>query len=143
MDDAARGRFWLKVERFGADGEERSGCWEWAGRLSASGYGSYEVARRATRAHRVAFEIEVGEIPSRLDLDHLCLNRACVRPDHLEPITRAENVRRGMGGRQTHCPRGHALTKENVFVRDDRYPTCLICKRKANLESYYRRKQIG
>lgn len=82
------------------------GCWDWHGATNDSGYGIV----RKQRAHRVLYELLIGPIPEGLVLDHLCRNRACVRPAHLEPVTRGENVRRGTHGGnalKTECPQGH------------------------------------
>lgn len=78
--------------------DEDTGCWNWGLQVDRDGYGR---ARRAgetspTAAHRVVYEEIRGPIPSGLDLDHLCRNRRCVNPDHLEPVTRTENYRRGL-----------------------------------------------
>jgi hypothetical protein len=94
------------------------GCWEWVGHLTPQGYGS--LGRRL--AHRLVYEVAVGPIPAGLQLDHLCRNRRCVNPDHLEPVTSRENTLRGSGLPAqrvlvTHCPRGHAYTDENTYVR--------------------------
>lgn len=70
------------------------GCWTWLGRLH-NGYGYLKQHGRDVAAMRLIYEWLVGPIPDGLDLDHLCRNRACVRPDHLEPVTRTENLRRG------------------------------------------------
>lgn len=86
--------FWPKVDKHGPVSTYRPDlgpCWIWTGTINVeSGYGYYSM----TPAHRVAYQELVGEIPAGLDLDHLCMVRACVRPTHLEPVTRAENLRR-------------------------------------------------
>lgn len=69
-------------------------CLVWGGALGTFGYGLIKDGRRLVRAHRVAYELSVGTIPDGLELDHLCGNRRCVRPEHLEPVTHAENMRR-------------------------------------------------
>lgn len=79
-------RFWAKVVPTGF-------CWNWVGGLDV-GYGFFTVPGRKFAAHRWAYENLVGPIPDGLHLDHLCLNTRCVNPDHLEPVTRAENTRR-------------------------------------------------
>lgn len=74
---------------------ENGDCWEWQMARNSSGYGSYMVeTRTAMLAHRYAYEQMVGPIPEGLEIDHLCRNRGCVRPDHLEPVTHSENMRR-------------------------------------------------
>jgi hypothetical protein len=70
-------------------------CWEWTSARTPSGYARVKRQGRDSQAHRVAYEVHVGPIPDGLELDHLCRNRGCVRPDHLEPVTHAENMRRG------------------------------------------------
>lgn len=82
------------------------GCWLWTGALTkpfakhGGGYARIRVGDRLRLAHRISYELHIGPIPSGLDLDHLCRNRACVNPDHLEPVTRAENVRRAFAARR-------------------------------------------
>lgn len=86
-DDAAR--FWSKVDKTDA-------CWLWTGALNNSGYGTIKINGVTVGAHRHSFLLAGRAIPEGLDLDHLCSVRRCVNPDHLEPVTRAENLRRAV-----------------------------------------------
>lgn len=70
------------------------GCWVWTAASNGRGYGRIWVDGRPHPAHRVAYEIHVGPIPAGMEIDHLCRNRGCVNPAHLEPVTRRENLRR-------------------------------------------------
>lgn len=87
-------RFWSKVEK-------TDGCWLWRGSINSDGYGSFKIKGRTVKAHGYPWEKKNGQVPRGLELDHLCRNRACVRPDHLEPVTHAVNVQRGNLGRVT------------------------------------------
>lgn len=82
--------FWSKVQQ--ANGDE---CWEWLGSKDTTGYGRVSRDGVTRPAHRVAYEYLVGPIPGGLYIDHLCLNKGCVNPTHMEPVTHAENIRRG------------------------------------------------
>jgi hypothetical protein len=109
-----------------------SGCVEWVGYRNTFGYGHLTLCvsgvRRTFKAHRLAYELEVGPIPEGLVLDHLCSNPACVNPAHLEPVTQKENVRRGANARKTHCKHGHELSGANVYWSRQGWRSCQTCK---------------
>ena len=88
-------------------------CWIWQGKKDY-GYGRVGMNGTHHRAHRLIYEALKGPIPEGLQLDHLCRNRSCVNPNHLEPVTGAQNCRRGIGSK-THCKHGHEFTEENTY----------------------------
>lgn len=99
--------------------EPYSGCWLWTGSTQKNGYGTLNVNRWPTLAHRFSYEFHVGVIPPRITIDHLCNTPACVNPNHLRLATYQENILRSNGlsarrARQTHCIRGHALEGSNL-----------------------------
>lgn len=110
-----------------------SGCLVWTGKRNATGYGMMKFGGKSRLAHRVAFEMVIGNIPTGLTIDHLCRVRACVNPFHMEPVTQRENTLRGEGpaaknARRTQCIRGHLLSGANLrMARHKR--VCLTCKR--------------
>jgi hypothetical protein len=106
-------RFWEKVRK-------TETCWLWTG-TSVNGYGYFHLGRERSKnvsAHRWAYANANGPIPEGLEIDHLCRVRACVRPDHLEAVTRTVNIRRApsANGKKTHCKRGHEFTPENTYL---------------------------
>jgi len=121
--------------------DPNSGCWLWTGTLGEKGYGQIDIEDKTRRAHRVTYELFKGPILPGLEPDHKCRTRACVNPDHLEPVTHRENVMRGTGPKLlaersrkryaaiSACPHGHAYTPENtqIYQRKDGY-TNRICR---------------
>ncbi len=92
------------------------GCWEWTGAVNSAGYSSLGINGKHHLGHRRSYELLVGPIPEGLTIDHLCRNRLCINPHHLEPVTAAENTRRKPYPEA--CPKGHVLAGDNVRVRD-------------------------
>lgn len=132
-------RFWSKVS------EREVGnlvCWEWMAGVrgkSPHTYGCFWVLGDTKKAHRVAYEMVYGLIPEGLEIDHLCHNTLCVNPDHLEPVTHLENVRRGnarlnglRGQNLTHCVKGHKFDEDNVYRWHGRRH-CIACRKARNL----------
>ena len=114
-------------------------CWVWLKSRYANGYGQYS-RRDGYRglAHRAYYQIHVGPIPDGFVLDHLCRNRACVNPDHLEPVARGENTRRGGNAAKTHCDHGHPLSGDNLYVDPRGRRQCKACRRQATAKSMQR-----
>ena len=116
MTSSAVERFWSKVDRDGPNG-----CFVWSGGL-VHGYGQFKTGGVQYIAHRWIYLQTRGPIQDGLQLDHLCRNRACVNPDHMEPVTNRENVLRGVGipainAKKTHCKNGHPFEGDNIYVR--------------------------
>lgn len=133
-------RFFSKVREVPDSGHGLGECWEWTGSKNGGGYGQASRDGRKVDSHRLAYEMFVGPLPDGYVADHLCSNRGCCNPVHLEAVTVRENLLRGnspaaRNARKTHCDHGHALEGENVY-RYEREPgkfrrDCKACKREA------------
>ncbi len=143
MKKAAIERFLLKID------VQATECWDWSGTLYPGGYGMMWAGGKLVRAHRFAYEYFTGcLIPEHLEIDHLCRNRRCVNPSHLEAVTHQENCRRGEAGlkfgllqrAKTHCPQGHPYDDANIRTRKNGKRECKICYRGNNKRRWLRRK---
>lgn len=124
-------------------------CWIWQGSKNNQGYGGISFKGKALLAHRCAFEVVFGEIPKGRVIDHLCRNRLCVNPYHMQVTTQKENVHRGnaltgINSRKTHCKRGHALTGNNIqrsaYIKFG-YRICRICDLDGQRRRWHARKK--
>ena len=159
------------LPRFTINGH--TGCWDWTGYVMPNGYGKLTIpGSRSNLAHRLMYEELVGPIPKGLDIDHLCRNRACVNPEHMEPVTRQINLSRSPIIRQmlaaktaaaaereaqrrakllanpkhnrykTHCPSGHPYDEENTRWYRNSR-RCKACDRILHNARYRARTQGG
>lgn len=120
------------------------GCWQWISTVNSEGYGQIRISGKQRGAHRVVYEELVGPIPEGLQLDHLCRNRSCVNPDHLEPVTHRENWRRGdhpaaIVQRNQACKHGHSMDDAYVDPKSG-WRTCRTCQQETQRRSYRARK---
>ena len=127
-------RFWSKVER-------TKSCWNWKAATYRDGYGIFGLDGGVVRAHRLAYELLVGEIPIDKELHHICKNKLCVNPYHLEAITHREHQRKfnGLISNQLlriHCPHGHEYNEKNTYVSKKGSRYCRICRNKYSAISH-------
>lgn len=127
-----------------------NGCWLWLGTRHNHGYGVVRERYAWRLVHRVVYMALIGSIPEGLTLDHLCRNRLCVNPTHLEPVTNKENILRGEAfsakfARRDCCAHGHPFTEENtyryVYKGIDQGRICRTCHRER--ERRYRRRRVA
>lgn len=135
LDPRLPDRFWSKCIP-----EPMSGCWLWLGHYSSSGYGRFRFRGKDGPSHRATYVTARGAIPKGLEIDHLCRQKACCNPAHLEAVTRSVNTLRGDAGRargavnhylkrRTACKRGHEYTAETTKMTERHGRICLICTR--------------
>jgi hypothetical protein len=130
-------RFWRRVDKSGE-------CWVWTGARLVSGYGRVIRDGRGIYIHRLSYEQAVGPIPVGYEIDHLCHERACLRPDHLRAVDHATNMRNLTPGKghaaKTQCPRGHPYSHANTYVFRGRR-SCRTCHNEVNRS--YRAHQVS
>ena len=131
-------RFWEKVSKNGSIPKGRPGlgpCWEGNAGVTAQGYGGFHPSKTVTElAHRWSYREFYGSLDVALVVDHLCRNRLCVNPGHLEQVPNEENLRRGAGyglqnGMRSHCRNGHEYTPANTYTQPDGNIRCRACAR--------------
>lgn len=131
-------RFWEKVNKDGGVSDHAPSlgkCWLWEGFLDSDGYGKIKkggCTHKKITAHRLSLTLSGVKLKKNLVVDHLCRNRRCVNPKHLEQVTWGENVYRGfnpmaMNARKTHCPKGHEYDKLNTYINPKGQRICRKC----------------
>lgn len=140
-----------EIEKFWSKVEKTKTCWNWIGYKNIKGYGRFWINKTTLMAHRLSYELSKGEIPTGLEIDHLCRNRSCVNPAHLEVVTYKENQLRGINTiinlqlSKTHCPKGHELKGDNLAYYELKYnwrrcKTCLRIRQCLYMRAYRQRK---
>lgn len=130
--------------------EQETGCWIWQKSKQPTGYGQLRVGKKTLYAHRVAYEVFKGPIPEGLQIDHLCRNRECVNPEHLDAVSQRTNILRGVGSaalnsRKTECAQKHPYDGENLLLEKRKNGRngrrCRVCVQRNRSTSYRRRKE--
>lgn len=156
LDEYDAERFWSRIDYHGGQrylddplarltptaGE----CWTYKGGDYVGEYGRFKMQGSEHQAHRIAYRDFGNKLTDEQQIDHLCRNTLCVNPDHLEPVTHIENVRRGIAGNKTHCPSGHEYSETNtktVMRRGLAVRYCRTCLGESKHRTYLRRKAEG
>lgn len=128
--------------------DAETGCWNWVHRLDDEGYAQTQFMGVNMKAHRAVYILFRGAIPAET-LDHLCRNRACVNPEHLDPVSMRENTLRGdtaaaRNAAKTHCPQGHEYSPENTYITLTPHGgrRCRICTREHIARSKAKRRRL-
>jgi len=132
-------RFWDKVEK-------TNSCWNWRAGKNSDGYGTFWIGKTVS-AHRFAYQLLIGSIPKDKEIDHLCRNRSCVNPVHMEIVTNKINVLRGISSpaenaRKTYCKNGHPFNEENTINYKDGRRQCRPCKKEYE-NNYHRARKMS
>lgn len=119
-------------------------CWHWLGAVSKNGYSKSFMDYKTTTGHRVFYTYYKGVVPEGLQIDHLCRNKLCVNPEHLEAVTSRENIIRGTGfaaknSKKKKCLRRHLLSGDNLYITPDGRRQCKKCRYKSAKLSHQRR----
>lgn len=129
-----------------------NGCWIWQGQRHKKPHGDYGYlhiewngVHKTHRAHRLAYEVFVGPIPEGLEIDHLCRNTLCMNPEHLEPVTHTENMRRRLDINKSYCVNGHEFSPENTYINTRGRKECRTCKKasRERTSKFYIDKRAG
>jgi len=134
-----RDRFWKKVRL------RQHGCWEWQASVRKDGYGRFAINSKPELSHRIAYYLVSGPMPRELEIDHLCRNRLCVNPSHMELVSKRVNILRGEchaanNKRKTHCKSGHELTELNIYTVSLPKRKCKFCARARSARKYEKMK---